>query len=582
MKPAQAVLRSPRNYPGIALLLGSVLLLPIAQASSSDYILDESQREPESTGLSSKAEREAEAMARFVTGVFEEESLGPERAMESFRRVLEIDPGFTSLAIDVAHDYLRRGASTEAIGVLKDALKASPKDIEIALALSSVYLRHLRKPDLAARYAEQAITADPKAIGGYEALWEIALAEGNTASLNKSLDRAFRSKSDSPEFWIKLAELYTTSTSGDAFSDDAYSPKITACLDRAISHAGEDAVLLARIADFYTVNRQYEPATALYQQVISLKPNMANVNERLAETLIQLGRYDEALPVLEAIIAANPLDIRAYDLIARIHTEQESFEKATAAIEQAIIIDKSNPYRYQQLASLLLYSGEANRAVDRLVEARRIFPQVPLFTQLHAKALSMTGAHDESLAMFERAQVEASVSQPELLDGAFYFDYGMATEAAGRYVKAADLFRKSIELDPYNAALPLNALGYMWADRNENLEEAETLIRRALELEPDNGAIIDSLGWVLYRKGDYENALRELLRAANQIASADPVVYDHIGDTYHALKRDSEALLYWTKALQLDADDASLVEKVDRATSRLAKSLTDAEVAPVE
>ncbi|MFY8216372.1 MAG: tetratricopeptide repeat protein [Chthoniobacterales bacterium] len=582
MKPAQAVVRSSQKNPGIALLLGSVLFLHIAQASSSDFILDESQRMPEQSGLGSKAEREAEAMARFVTGIFEEESLGPERAMQSFRRVLEIDPGFTRLAIDVAHDYLRRGASTEAIGVLKDALKQSPKDTEIALALSSIYLRHLRKPDLASKYAEQAITADPRAIGGYEALWEIALAEGNAANVNKALDRALRSKSESAEFWIKLAELYTTSTSGDAFSDEAYSAKITTCLSRAIAHAGEDVVLLARIGDFYTVNRQYEPATALYQQVLSLKPNMANINERLAETLIQLGRYDEALPVLEAIIAANPLDIRAYDQIARIHTERDAFEQATAAIEQAIIIDKSNPYRYQQLASLLLYSGDADRAADRLSEARRIFPQVPLFTQLHAKALSMSGAHDASMTMFERAQLEASVAQPELLDGAFYFDYGMAAEAAGRYVKAADLFRKSIELDPYNAALALNALGYMWADRNENLDEAEALIRRALELEPDNGAIIDSLGWVLYRKGDFESALHELLRAANQIQGPDAVVYDHIGDAYHALERESEALLYWQKSLQLDADNTSVVEKVDRATSRQAKSRPDAKGASFE
>jgi hypothetical protein len=93
------------------LLLGSVFFLQIAHASSSDFILDESQRRPEPAKLGESAERQAEAMARFVTGIFEEESLGPERAMENFRRVLEIDPGFTKLAIDVAHDHLRRGES---------------------------------------------------------------------------------------------------------------------------------------------------------------------------------------------------------------------------------------------------------------------------------------------------------------------------------------------------------------------------------------------------------------------------------------------------------------------------------------
>jgi tetratricopeptide (TPR) repeat protein len=564
------------------LLLGSVFFLQIAYASSSDFILDESQRRPEPAKLGESAERQAEAMARFVTGIFEEESLGPERAMENFRRVLEIDPGFTKLAIDVAHDHLRRGESTEAIGVLKDALKVKPKDNDIALALSSIYLRHLRKPDLAARYAEQTVSANPTLIDGYEMLWEIALTEGSTTNGIKALDRALRSQSESSGFWLKLAEIYTTSTDGDAFTDEKFSEKIAKCLERATDTAGDDPALLTRIGDFYAINRQYEPAAALYQRVLLIKDTIPNLNEKLAETLIQLGRFDDALPVLEAIIAANPLDIRAYDQIARIHTERNAFDKAAAAIEQAIIIDKTNPYRHEQLSRILLFSGQPRRAAQRLAEARQIFPQAALFTQLHAKALSMAGDHDSAMEMFERAQIEASVMQPDLLDGAFYFDYGMASEAAGRHSKAADMFKKSIELDPINAALPLNALGYMWADRNENLEEAETLIRRALELEPENGAIIDSLGWVLYRRGEFESALHELLRAATLIPSPDPIVFDHIGDTYHALNRDSEALLYWQKALQLDETNKELFGKVDRISSRQAKSPSAPKASPNE
>ena len=88
---------------------------------SSDYLLDEGQRAPKRAELNSEAERQAEAMARFITGMFIEESAGPEEALADYRRVLTIDPGFTTLAVDVAYDYLRRGESAEAIGVLKDA-----------------------------------------------------------------------------------------------------------------------------------------------------------------------------------------------------------------------------------------------------------------------------------------------------------------------------------------------------------------------------------------------------------------------------------------------------------------------------
>lgn len=572
MKPARSVDRLSQEKRGIALLLGPVLFFQIAQAASSDYLLDEGQRSPHPIELDSSAERKAEAMAQFVTGIFVEESLGPERAMESFRRVLEIDPGFTKLAIDVAHDHLRRGNSTEAIGVLKDALKASPKETDLSLALSAIYLRHLRKPDLATRYAEQAITADPKEIGGYEALWEIAVAEKSISGINKSLDRALRSKSESAEFWIKLAELYTTSTTSDAFADDAFAKKINSSLERAEKFAADDPALLAQIGDFYAINRQYEQAAARYSVAFEKKPSLPNLTEKLAETLIQTGNYNDALPVVETILAQNPLDIRAYDSLAKIYRYQDDLKKAVGALEQAIIIDNSNPYRHEQLALMLLYLGQFDRAAERMTETRQLFPQAALFTQLHARALSMGKRHDEAMTLFERALLEASVTQPDLLDGAFYFDYGMAAESAGLYTKAAELFKKSIELDPFNAALPLNALGYMWADRNENLEEAETLIRRALELEPGNGAIVDSLGWVLYRKGDFENALSELLRAADLLGEPDPVVFDHIGDAYRALDRESEALLYWQKALQLDSENADIVSKVDKLSSRQARN----------
>ena len=77
---------------------------------------------------------------------------------------------------------------------------------------------------------------------------------------------------------------------------------------------------------------------------------------------------------------------------------------------------------------------------------------------------------------FEKALVEAGNSQPDMLNADFYFDYGAAAEQAGQYVKASELFRKSIELDPDNAARSYNYLGYMWVERSENLEEAGQLI----------------------------------------------------------------------------------------------------------
>ena len=206
-----------------------------------------------------------------------------------------------------------------------------------------------------------------------------------------------------------------------------------------------------------------------------------------------------------------------------------------------------------------------------LADARKRFPHAGLLTYYHGVALSQIKNHDEAMRAFEKALVEAGNSQPDLLNSDFYFDYGAAAEQAGQYVKATELFRKSIELDPANAARSYNYLGYMWVERSENLEEAGQFIRRALEMEPNNGAYIDSLGWLYFKQGKFEEALVELLRAAELIPEPDSVVFEHIGDTCDKLGRNAEAVLYWQKAFQINPEDKDLGARLDKAAENVAR-----------
>ncbi|HEY8899857.1 MAG TPA: tetratricopeptide repeat protein [Chthoniobacterales bacterium] len=553
----------------VAGILAPAANLHLAVASSTDYLFDEGERAPAPYHLNPKAERQADAMAHFVTGVFEEESAGPEKALASYREVLTIDPGFTKLAIEVAYDYLRRGEASEAIGVLKDAIKARPDDADPALALSSIYLRHLRKPDLAERYAEVALKVDPARFAGYEALWEISQAQADSAGCARAIVRALKAKATTSEYWLQLADFLTNSADGDASMSEKTRAQLTICVDKAAAANGNDAASLARIGDYYVIVRQLDKSAKFYRQALDLKDDLPGVNERLASTLIELGRKDEAIPVLEKVIAGNPLDALAYDQLYRLYDARGDQEKALTGVEQALIIDKHNFVRQRDLLMLLLNTGRFESAVTRAGEARRLFPKVPFFTYVQARAMAAAKHSDEALTIFEHAAVEAAANDPSLLNGLFYFDYACTAQLAGRNVKAAELFKKSIELDPKNPDA-FNALGYMWVERGENLDEAEGLIRRALSLDPGNGAYVDSLGWLHYQRGQFAEALDELLRAAKAMPQPDAVVFEHIGDTYRALNRTAEALLYWQKAAQLDASNKSLLTKIDETTARMA------------
>lgn len=542
-----------------------------AQAAVADLV----PAEPVSVApaLGTEGRRQADALAWFANGLFEEESEGPEKALESYRKSLALDPGNVPLAIKVSYDYLRRGETAEAISVLKDAAKAAPKDTTPCLALSTIYLRHLQKPDLAIKYAQQAMDIAPKTFAPYEALLEVYQTQGQATRADQLLQKAAKSKSEDPEFWLSLAEFSGRVFLRDsgATVSDADLKKVSGFLDKAAEYGKENPEVLSRVGDIHVLARQIERAVPFYEQVAVLKSTYPQIREKLAAAYVETGQNEKAIAKLEEIVKLNPLSLPAYDQLTALYLKTNDQEKALSSARQALVMDPQTKERHLQIIDLLFKLRKFEQAADALAEARKRFPKTGLLTYYHGIALSEVKKHEEAMRAFEEALVEAANSQPDLLDGDFYFSYGAASEQAGQYVKAADLFRKSIELDPSNAARSYNYLGYMWVERNENLEEAGQLIRRALELEPGNGAYLDSLGWLYFKQGKYQEALVELQRAAEALPEPDAVVYEHIGDACDKLGKKAEAVLYWQKALQLDNDNKTLAGKLDKAAEKVAQ-----------
>jgi tetratricopeptide (TPR) repeat protein len=174
--------------------------------------------------------------------------------------------------------------------------------------------------------------------------------------------------------------------------------------------------------------------------------------------------------------------------------------------------------------------------------------------------------------MFEEALREGELDGGEIVNGHFYFEYGSAAEQAGLYDKAAELFKKSIQLDPANSAEACNYLGFMWADHDTHLEEAAEYINRAVQADPENGAYLDSLGWLDYRRGKFEEALAELLKAAQNLKHDDATVFEHIGDAQAKLEHIPQALDYWKKAALLDPENKKLAEKIESTKTKVSKS----------
>jgi tetratricopeptide (TPR) repeat protein len=166
---------------------------------------------------------------------------------------------------------------------------------------------------------------------------------------------------------------------------------------------------------------------------------------------------------------------RAYELLGFSYASLDSTRQATEAFKQALLLNPNQPGSYERMAEIFASQlKKPEKAIEVLNEARRRFPDLPGFAYLLARTLSMAKRHTEALAAFDMTRLEAEQNQESLLNGGFYFEWGAAAEQAGEYEKSVELFRKCLKIEdrPEVIAQASNYLGYMWVDRNENLEEA--------------------------------------------------------------------------------------------------------------
>jgi tetratricopeptide (TPR) repeat protein len=222
-------------------------------------------------------------------------------------------------------------------------------------------------------------------------------------------------------------------------------------------------------------------------------------------------------------------------------------------------------------ASVLADTGKVDEAVSELrgmLKGDRDLQTQLAIAQIYEKAKRYD---DMRKPLDEAGKLAESKPEKETV----YFSRGAMYERMKSYDSAEAEFRKVLELNPDNAGA-LNYLGYMFADRDVRLDEAQKLILHALEQEPENGAYLDSLGWLYYRQNRLAEAEQTLVRALAKIGQ-DPTVHDHLGDVYFRLGKTKDAITQWQASLkEADADSQSGIEPEEVA--RINKKLEDARV----
>ncbi|HEY4201089.1 MAG TPA: tetratricopeptide repeat protein [Devosiaceae bacterium] len=262
-----------------------------------------------------------------------------------------------------------------------------------------------------------------------------------------------------------------------------------------------------------------------------LEPKADIISLVLAQLLDAAGQHEQANDLYDKVPAGSPMKPTAVLRLAANLDDKGDRSEAIRRLNNIVAINPKDLDAVSTLGDMLRSDGKFKEAADA-----------------YTKALALTGGTTQG-------------------DWRFYYVRGIAYERANEWDKAEPDFLKALDLSPGQPQV-LNYLGYSWVDKGMNLDKALGLIQQAVAAQPDDGYIIDSLGWAYYQLGRYDDAAKTLEQAVQKLPN-DPEINDHLGDAYWRTGRTLEAKFQWNIAITMDKDGSVK----DRVTPKLANGL---------
>ncbi|MGH9404739.1 MAG: tetratricopeptide repeat protein [Terriglobia bacterium] len=461
-------------------------------------------------------------------------------------RIPESQRGPTTLAM-LGMAYSETGSLDKAVSSYKAALELDPEKADVRREYADALMRS-GKLQPARQQLEQVVKANPQDGLAYLRLAQINQAEGSFPEAEKDLAQARTAVPDDPEVTYQEA-----------------------LLQAATGHAAKAIeILQGLLSQTQKSNGKYSAAETTNRGIFL---------ERLGIIYQKQQKYDEAIATFRQMEALGGSDgPSAEGLVIETLELQGQRQKALDEARQALKKHPENRSLVLEESSLLGELGHVNEAVKELraLERGNPDPRVELaVAQVYSGAKHYREAEDTVKDVLGQSNLKAGDQETaEFVLGAVY-------EHQKKYALAQDQFNKVLASDPVNAEA-YNYLGYMLADRGVQLDQSVQYIKKALQLDPNNAAFLDSLGWAYYKLGRYDLALPPLERAARML-STDPTVLAHLGRVYLKLGREREAAEQWRQALKewpdaADTDfDAAQAAKLQKDLSQIERRISKAE-----
>lgn len=505
-------------------------------------------------------------------------------AVHYYRRALSFDPGNRAIQQSLLLGLISLGRFDDALPIAEDLKDVPEVERFSRLALGVDALRKGNYGD-AETLLKLSLESDlDRLITGLAGAWALA-GQGNAEA---ALERI--TALSGPD-WYELFTTYHRALLADHLGDAETAREAYAAVvgNAAAGGAAPEVYLRAMEANASFLARQGagDEALGVLERAAEVSPTRVSVHAlramieageapplsavrtpasgasevllNLASALNRGGGESFVRLYLHYALALNPESDAVLIQLAAVAEQQQ---KPADAVEFYARIPASSPLKRIAEMQMGLNLADLERHDEAIEHLAALVESDPDDMRAY---LALGGVHASrkdyaaAAALYERAV--ARIDEPTQADWNVFYQRGIAYERLKQWSRAEPNFKKALELNPDQPQV-LNYLGYSWVDMNMNLDQGLEMIKRAVELRPSDGYIVDSLGWAYYRLERFDDAVRELERAVNLMPN-DPILADHLGDAYWRVGRRLEATFQWRHARDLDPEP-DVLESVER------------------
>jgi tetratricopeptide (TPR) repeat protein len=556
---------------------------PLSQ-NTTPILLDTETEAPLPLASDSATEFSVNVYAEYLLAAYFQEKDDMENSIIELKKAIELMPDDANLQLRLAQSFYLNKELDPALDTLKLVKQLSPDDADAYLLTGKIYVLQ-NKPLMAIPAYTKATALAPKSWESYFQLAQLYQELNQYDDAVTTYQEAAQLKSD--DFLSSFRLGYLLAQKGKY-------PDAIKYYRKTIDLAPRYLLAYLHLGLIYDITGNTNDAISTYRAAIAVEPSVVDLHQRLGSLYLREDKYADAIPEFQTVLAQDSenaaarfslgeacfssqqfaaaqqqfelltdnkkFGVRSQYYLALIAEAQQKYTLALSLYTSALPYDKNTTDKDEVYLHLYRLFKQANN----LPEAIQYYQNLLLDQKMPIFYLYLSWANAD-LEQWEKAKsinLEGIQQFPQ--DEDLVYQMGIIYDKLNQIENAASQFKRVIELNPQHVDA-YNYLGFMYAEKEINLDEAEGYIRKALALAPDAGYILDSLGWVHYKQGKYEFALTELKKAAS-ITSTDAVIYEHLGDTYRALSSYKEARDAWKKALELDPKNDSLRRKIESTT----------------